>query len=137
MWRPTRSIQSAAAIALGGALVLGVLQIVGVSAVSATGETGQITISPASPASEPSGAPTTYTIAVSCEGTAGSSCGGGSPATITVPLTGTNTVPADMSGWSYSSASGTANLIVGGPTVVSNGSGGYNLDIELSNTLFQ
>jgi uncharacterized repeat protein (TIGR01451 family) len=136
MWRPTRSIQSAAAIALGGALVLGVLQVVGVGSVSATGETGLITISPASPAAEPSGAPTTYTIAVSCEGTAGSSCGGGSSATITIPLTGTNTVPADMSGWSYSSASGTPNLIVSGPTVVSNGSGGYNLDLGLSNSLF-
>jgi hypothetical protein len=136
MWRPTRSTQSAAAIALGGALVLGILQVVGVGAVSASSETGLITISPAGPAAEPSGAPTTYTIAISCEGTAGSSCGGGSPATITIPLTGTNTVPADMSGWGYSSTSGTASLIVGGPTVVSNGSGGYNLDLELSNSLF-
>ena len=136
MWRPTRSTQSAAAIALGGALVLGILQVVGVGVVSATSETGLITISPASPAAEPSGAATTYTIAVSCEGTAGSSCGGGSPATITIPLTGTNAVPADMSGWGYSSTSGTASLIVSGPTVVSNGSGGYNLDLGLSNSLF-
>ena len=136
MWRPTRSIQSAAAIALGGALVLGVLQVVGVGAVSASSESGLITISPASPAAEPSGAPTTYTIAVACEGTAGSSCGGGSPATITIPLTGTNIVPADMSTWGYSSTSGTSNLIASGPSVVSNGSGGYNLDLGLSNSLF-
>ncbi len=136
MWRPTRSTQSAAAIGLGGLLVLGLLQVVGVGAVSATSETGLITISPASPAGEPSGAPTTYTIAVSCEGTAGTSCGGGAAATITVPLTGTNTVPADMSAWAYASASGTANLIVSGPSVVSNGSGGYNLELGLSNSLF-
>ena len=136
MSRPTRATQNAAAVALGSVLVIGLLQVVGVGSVSATGETGLITISPASPAAEPSGAPTTYTIAVSCEGTAGASCGGGSPATITIPLTGTNTVPADMSGWGYSSTSGTANLIVSGPTVVSNGSGGYNLDLGLSNSLF-
>jgi hypothetical protein len=116
---------------------LGLLAFVAAAPASASGgETGQITISPATPASEPSGAPTSYSVAVSCEGTAGSSCGGGTPSTITIPLVGTNTVPANMSTWAYSAQAGTAGLITSGPTVVSNGSGGFNLVMTLDSSLF-
>jgi uncharacterized repeat protein (TIGR01451 family) len=55
---------------------------------------------------------------------------------VTIPLTGTNTVPADMSGWTYGATSGTSGLVTSGPSVVANGSGGYNLELTLNNTIF-
>ena len=55
---------------------------------------------------------------------------------ITIPLTGTNTPPADMSTWNYTATSGTPGLITAGPTVEPNGSGGFNLVITLSDSEF-
>jgi len=119
------------------ALPLGLLALVATTPANASGgETGLITITPATPASEPSGSPTTYSVAVSCEGTAGASCGGSGDSTITIPLVGTNTTPADMSTWAYSAVAGTSGLITSGPTVVSNGTGGFNLVLTLDSTLF-
>jgi hypothetical protein len=113
--------------------LLGLLAFVAAVPASASGgETGLITITPATPASEPSGAPTSYSVAVSCEGTAGASCGGLTASTITIPLVG----PADMNTWGYSAVAGTNGLITGGPTVVSNGTGGWNLVLTLDSTTF-
>jgi len=101
-------------------------------------DTGQITISPTSPTPEPSGASTTYSIDVECSSTGFSlPCGGsGGASTVTIPLVGTNTVPANMSTWGYSATSGTTGLISSGPTVEPNGSGGYNLVLTLSDSVF-
>ncbi len=99
-------------------------------------ETGLITIAQTNASPQPSGAPSTYSIGVSCQGVGGISCGGAADAIVTIPLLGTNTVPADLSGWAYSASSGTTGLISSGPTVVSNGSGGFNLVMTLSSALF-
>jgi hypothetical protein len=120
-------------------LPLGLLSVVTATATPAfaASESGLITISPATPAPQPSGSPTTYSVAVSCSGAiSGLPCGGSTGATVTIPLTGTNTTPANMSTWAYSAVSGTPLLITSGPTVVSNGSGGFNLVMNLSSTLF-
>ena len=133
-----RSMGRVATAAVAGAMVLGVLQVIPTDPVMAgPSETGLITISPASPAAEPSGAATTYTVAVSCEGTAGTSCGGASPSTVTIPLTGTNTPAIAMNNWAYTATSGTSGLIASGPSVVSNGGGGWDLTMTLNNSIFQ
>ncbi len=118
------------------ALLLGLFPVVAATPASAAGESALITISPTAPAPQPSGSPTTYSIQVACQGTAGASCGGGSDSTITIPLTGTNTPPADMSSWGYSATSGSAGLVTSGPNVVPNGSGGFNLVLTLANSIF-
>jgi hypothetical protein len=128
-WSRIAGIVAASSLAILSTIVVA-------SPASANSETGLITISPATPAAQPAGTPTTYSIAISCEGTAGTSCGGSSDPTITIPLTGTNTVPANMSAWTYSATSGTTGLIDSGPTVVSNGSGGYNLVLDVNNAMF-
>ena len=137
MFNANWSIRWRHAVSLPLAIALGVVSLVALATPSgAAGETGLITISPTAPSPQPSGAPTTYSIAVSCEGTAGTSCGGASDSTITIPLTGTNTVPADMSTWAYSAVSGTPGLIDSGPSVVANGTGGFNLVLDLNANTF-
>jgi uncharacterized repeat protein (TIGR01451 family) len=120
------------------ALGLGTVVAVTTPASATAPDTGQITISPTSPTPEPSGSATTYSIDVECSSTGSSlPCGGsGGASTITIPLVGTNTVPADMSTWAYTATSGTAGLITSGPTVEPNGSGGYNLVLTLSDSVF-
>ncbi len=123
-------------LGVSGVALLGLLPLLSTSPAAASGETGLITISPAAPTPQPAGAPITYSLAISCEGTAGISCGGTGASTVTIPLTGTNTVPADMSTWAYNATSGTPGLITAGPTVAPNGTGGYNLVLTLNNATF-
>jgi uncharacterized repeat protein (TIGR01451 family) len=125
---------TAAAMVLG----FGTLLAATTPANASAPDTGQITISPTTPTPEPAGGSTTYSIDVECSSTGFSlPCGGtGGASTITIPLVGTNTVPADMSTWAYSATSGTAGLIAGGPTVEPNGTGGFNLVLTLSDSVF-
>ena len=96
----------------------------------------EVTISPANPPAEPSGAATTYTLAVTCSSTNGDvPCGGSPAATVSIPLEGTSG-PAVMSTWSYSATTSPSDLLTSGPAVVADGSGGYNLQMVLSNAVF-
>ena len=82
---------------------------------AATGETGLITISPATQ-TQPSGTAQTYTINVSCQGTAGGACGPN--LTVTIPLDPTTTPPMTDPSWTYSALSTPGTLLASGPTVV-------------------
>lgn len=76
-----------------------------------------ITVSP-STTSGPSGAPQTYNIALSCQGTGGSECG--PHATISIPLDPSVVPSMTAGGWTYTATSATASLIASGPTIVGN-----------------
>jgi hypothetical protein len=96
----------------------------------------EVTISPANPQAEPSGAATTYTLAVTCSSTNGDvPCGGSPAATVTIPLEGTSG-PTVMSTWGYSATTSPSDLLTSGPAVVADGGGGYDLQMVLSNTVF-
>ncbi|MBU6329238.1 MAG: LPXTG cell wall anchor domain-containing protein [Acidobacteria bacterium] len=110
---------------------LGVVLSLSVTVLPAAGapsQTALISISPASQ-TQPTGAAQTYTINVSCQGTAGGQCGPNT--TITIPLD-TSTTPAMTDPtWRYTATSGLAGLITSGPTVI-----GTDLVITLDDSRF-
>lgn len=105
------------AIATVAVLVASVAGVAGGAgaAVADPTQSASITISPATQ-THPTGAPQTYNIALSCQGTGASECG--PDATITIPLDTTTTPSMTDPSWTYSATSGVTGLIASGPTVV-------------------
>ena len=92
------------------------------------GQSALVTVSPATQ-THASGTFFTYSIAISCQGTAGSQCGPN--AKVTVPLS-TSTTPSMTSGdWTFSATSGSVGLITGTPSV-----SGSDLVISLNDAIF-
>ena len=118
--------------------IIATLVIIAASAIATTwwssgatagaGQSALITISPATQ-THSSGTFFTYSIAVSCQGTAGSQCGPN--AKVTVPLS-TSTSPSMSSGdWTFSATSGSVGLITGTPSL-----SGSDLVIALNDAIF-
>ena len=77
-------------------------------------QNAEIAISP-STQTQPTGAPQTYSIAVSCFGTGGSECGPN--VVVRIPLNQATTPSMDDATWTYAATSPTDGLITSGPTV--------------------
>lgn len=99
-----------------------------VAGAAGTGETGLITISPSNQ-TRPTGSPQTYTINLSCQGTAGGQCG--PDLQVTIPLDTSTTPSMTDPSWIYAATSTPAGLLASGPTVV-----GTNLVVTLDPTVF-
>jgi hypothetical protein len=92
------------------------------------GQSALVTVSP-STQTHASGTVFTYSIAISCQGTAGSQCGPN--AELRIPLS-TSTTPSMTSGqWTYAVTSGSVGLITGTPSV-----SGSDFVIGLSDAIF-
>ena len=90
--------------------------------------TSQITVSPTTQ-THATGSPFSYTIAVSCAGTAGTACGPN--VTVVVPLTTATTPPMTDPSWRYAATSATAGFLTSGPEIIGN-----NLVVGLSSVDF-
>mgnify|MGYP006274758281 CR=1 FL=1 len=112
---------------LAAAALLAAPSLAHPAAAAPAGSTALVAISPASQTHN-AGTPFTYSIAVSCQGVAGSSCG--PDVTLTIPID-TSTKPS-MATWAFAASSGTAGLITAGPTVV-----GDELHLTLNAATFE
>ena len=92
------------------------------------GQSALITISP-STQTHSSGTVFTYSIALSCQGTAGSQCGPN--AEVRIPLSTTTTPSMTSVDWVYAATSGSVGLITGSPSV-----SGSDLVISLNSAVF-
>ena len=111
-------ITRAVRLALGLTLMIAASSVVSVlwphGAQAGAGQSALVTVSP-STQTHASGTVFTYSIALSCQGTAGSQCGPN--AELRIPLS-TSTTPSMTSGqWTYAATSGSVGLISGTPAV--------------------